>query len=79
FTSFISIFKLAIPTLTILVLIGTGFEPQNFGHAAGFMPSGTAAIFSATTAAGIIFSYNAFQTTINMGNEIAHPERNILW
>lgn len=79
FTSFISIFKLAIPTLTILVLIGTEFESQNFGHAAGFMPSGTAAIFSATTAAGIIFSYNAFQTTINMGNEIAHPERNILW
>ncbi|KRO05546.1 APC family permease [Levilactobacillus parabrevis] len=79
FTSFIAVFKLAIPTLTIIVLIATGFEPNNFGHTAGFMPGGSAAIFSATTAAGIIFSYNAFQTTINMGNEIAHPERNILW
>lgn len=79
FTSFISIFKLAIPTLTIIVLIWTGFEPQNFAHTAGFMPAGSASIFSATTAAGIIFSYNAFQTTINMGNEIEHPERNIFW
>jgi len=79
FTSFISIFKLGIPTLTIIVLMATGFQSGNFGHTAGFMPNGSAAIFSATTAAGIIFSYNAFQTTINMGNEIEHPERNILW
>lgn len=79
FTSFISIFKLLIPTLTIIVLIWTGFDVHNFSQAAGFMPGGSASIFSATTAAGIIFSYNAFQTTINMGNEIDHPERNILW
>jgi len=79
FTSFISMFKLLIPTLTIIVLIWTGFDSQNFAHAAGFMPSGSASIFSATTAAGIIFSYNAFQTTINMGNEIEHPEKNIFW
>ena len=79
FTSFIAMFKLLIPTLTIIVLVWTGFEPQNFSQAAGFMPAGSASIFSATTAAGIIFSYNAFQTTINMGNEIEHPERNILW
>ncbi|WP_061775591.1 APC family permease [Levilactobacillus senmaizukei] len=79
FTSFVSVFKLVIPTLTIIVLVITGFEPQNFAHIGGFMPYGSSAIFSATTAAGIIFSYNAFQTTINMGNEIEHPERNILW
>lgn len=79
FTSFISVFKLLIPTITIVVLIWTGFDADNFSQTAGFMPAGSASIFSATTAAGIIFSYNAFQTTINMGNEIDHPERNILW
>ncbi|WP_390892241.1 APC family permease [Levilactobacillus namurensis] len=79
FTSFISIFKLGIPTLTIVVLFLTGFDSQNFVSRAGFMPGGSSSIFAATTAAGIIFSYNAFQTTINMGNEIDHPEKNILW
>ena len=79
FTSFISIFKLGIPTLTILVLVFSGFDTQNFVARAGFMPGGSSSIFAATTAAGIIFSYNAFQTTINMGNEIEHPEKNILW
>lgn len=79
FTSFISIFKLGIPTLTIIVLFLTGFDSSNFMAQGCFMPSGTAPIFAATTAAGIIFSYNAFQTTINMGNEIDHPEKNIFW
>lgn len=79
FTSFISIFKLGIPTLTIIVLFATGFDSTNFTAQGGFMPAGSAPIFAATTAAGIIFSYNAFQTTINMGNEIDHPEKNIFW
>jgi amino acid transporter len=41
------------------------------------MPYGSAAIFSATTASGIIFSYNAFQVVINMGQEIKNPKKNI--
>ena len=30
-----------------------------------------------TTTSGIIFSFNAFQTIINMGSEIKNPEKNI--
>lgn len=41
------------------------------------MPYGSAPIFAATTASGIIFSFNAFQTIINMGSEIQNPEKNI--
>lgn len=77
FTSLIALFKMAIPLLTILILFFTGFHSDNFAQTAGFMPAGSAAIFTATTSAGIIFSYNAFQTTINMGDEIEHPEKNI--
>ncbi len=76
FTSFISIFKLGIPLLTIIMLILSGFHGGNF-TSQGFMPYGSAAIFSATTASGIIFSYNAFQVVINMGKEIKNPKRNI--
>lgn len=79
FTSLISVFKIFIPLMTIIILFITGFHGSNFQTAAGFMPYGSATIFTATTSAGIIFSYNAFQTTINMGNEIEKPEKNIFW
>ncbi|MDW4040309.1 APC family permease [Staphylococcus saprophyticus] len=78
FTSLISVFKLGVPLLTIIMLIISGFHTGNYGHSVGtFMPYGSAPIFAATTASGIIFSFNAFQTIINMGSEIQKPEKNI--
>lgn len=78
FTSLISVFKLGVPLLTIIMLMISGFDAGNYGHTAGqFMPYGSAPIFAATTASGIIFSFNAFQTIINMGSEIQKPEKNI--
>ncbi|WP_251517203.1 MULTISPECIES: APC family permease [Staphylococcus] len=78
FTSLISVFKLGIPLLTIIMLMISGFDAGNYGHSAStFMPYGSAPIFAATTASGIIFSFNAFQTIINMGSEIEKPEKNI--
>ena len=77
FTSLISVFKLGVPLLTIIMLMISGFDAGNYGHTAGqFMPYGSAPIFAATTS-GIIFSFNAFQTIINMGSEIQKPEKNI--
>ncbi|MCI1985379.1 MAG: APC family permease [Lactobacillus sp.] len=78
FTSLISVFKIGMPLLTVVMLMLSGFHPGNYGSSfQDFFPYGTAAIFSATTAAGIIFSFDAFQTVINMGAEITHPEKNI--
>ncbi|KRN32482.1 amino acid permease [Weissella halotolerans DSM 20190] len=78
FTSFISIFKIGIPLLVIILFTMTSFHPANYGRNLGeFMPYGSAPIFAATTVAGIIFSFNAFQTVINMGSEIKNPEKNI--
>lgn len=79
FTSLISVFKIGMPVLTIILLTMSGFHPANYGtNFHEFFPYGTATIFSATSAAGIIFSFDAFQTVINMGAEIEHPEKNIL-
>lgn len=78
FTSLISVFKLGVPMLTIIMLMLSGFDTSNYGHSAStFMPYGSAPIFAATTASGIIFSFNSFQTIINMGSEIKNPEKNI--
>lgn len=79
FTSLISFFKLGVPTLTVILLLFSGFHPGNYGHSlSSFMPYGSAPIFAAVTVSGIIFSFNAFQTIINMGAEIERPEKNIL-
>ncbi len=78
FTSFISLFKIGIPLLTIITLTITSFHPENYGHTfKSFMPYGSAPIFAATSVAGIIFSFDAFQTVINMGSEIKDSRKNI--
>ncbi|WP_288531573.1 APC family permease [uncultured Secundilactobacillus sp.] len=78
FTSLISVFKIGVPLLTVVMLTLSGFHPQNYGsNWQTFMPYGSAPIFTATTVAGIIFSFDAFQTVINMGGEIENPKQNI--
>ena len=79
FTNLISIFKVLLPTLTLIVLIASGFHAENFGHNIHeFMPYGSRSIFEATSISGIIMSYDAFQTVINMGGEIKNPRKNIV-
>ena len=80
FTNLISFFKIALPSLTILMLIISGFHASNFhvSSTGGFMPYGTKSIFEATAVAGIIMSYDAFQTIINMGGEMKNPHKNIV-
>ncbi|MCF6514721.1 amino acid permease [Lactobacillus sp. S2-2] len=82
FTEMTSAFKIIVPLLTIILLLASGFHGSNFtgantGGMGGFFPYGTAPIFAATTVSGIIFSYNAFQTIINIGSEIENPKKNI--
>lgn len=79
FTNLISVFKILLPTLTIVMLIVAGFHPGNFGHSVNtFMPYGSRSIFEAAAVSGIIMSYDAFQTVINMGGEMVNPHKNIV-
>lgn len=79
FTNLISVFKIALPTLTIIMLIISGFHSQNFGNNIhSFMPYGVRSIFEATAVSGIIMSYDAFQTVINIGGEMKNPHKNIV-
>jgi Amino acid transporters len=79
FTNLISIFKILLPTLTIVMLIAAGFHPSNFGHSVTtFIPYGSRSIFEAAAISGIIMSYDAFQTVINMGGEMINPHKNIV-
>jgi amino acid transporter len=69
--------KIAIPVLTVVVLIATAFHPHNFTAGGGFMPFGLKGVFTAVAAGGVIFAYLGFEQAIQLGGESRNPRRNI--
>lgn len=69
--------KVAIPVLTIIVLLfhfhGGNFSPGN----EGFMPGGIHGLFAALPLAGIIFAYSGFEQADQLAGEIKNPGRNL--
>ena len=75
----ITLFKLVVPAATALALIASGFHPHNFsvgthgeGHALDF-----AAVLNAVATAGIVFSFNGFQSPVNLAGEARNPARSV--
>ena len=68
--------KLAVPALTVIVLIIAGFHPGNFS-AHGFAPHGTAGVFSAVATSGVIFAYLGFRQAVELAGESSNPRRNL--
>ncbi len=79
--SAITVFKLAIPSLTAVALILAGFYLHNFTVAGGFFVHGGAgpvqAILSAITAGGIAFALMGFEGALQVGGESTHPQRDL--
>jgi amino acid transporter len=74
----ITIFKIIIPLLTIIGLLTAGFHPGNFHlKSQGFTPNGWSGVFTAVAISGIVFSFNGFQSPINMAGEAKNPRRSI--
>lgn len=78
--SAITIFKLIVPTLTGVALIASGFHSENFS--VGLKGPGTpildfSAILTAIATAGIVFSFNGFQSPVNLAGEARNPGRGI--
>jgi amino acid transporter len=73
--SVITWWKIAVPILTIIVLIAASTHWNVWAadpHSYKF-----SGIFTALPAAGIVFSYLGFRTAIDLGGETANPGRNI--
>lgn len=70
----LTVFKIAIPVVTIVVLIWTGWNPENFHREGGSIaPYGWAGVLTAITTAGIVYAYNGFQVPINFAGEARNP------
>ena len=75
----ITLFKLVIPALTAVLLMMSGFHPENFSvgihgeaHSTDF-----ASVLTAVAIAGIVFSFNGFQSPVNLAGEARNPGRSI--
>ena len=77
--SLITIFKLVVPAATGLALIASGFHTGNFsvGIHGDEHTIDWAAVLSAVATAGIVFSFNGFQSPVNLAGEARNPGRSI--
>jgi amino acid transporter len=77
--SAITFFKLIVPAATAVALVLSGFHPENFrvGIHGGEHVGDVAAILTAVATSGIVFSYNGFQSPVNLAGEARHPGRSI--
>jgi amino acid transporter len=77
--SAITFFKLVVPAATAIALVCSGFHPENFhvGVHGGQHAGNLAAILTAVATSGIVFSYNGFQSPVNLAGEARHPGRSV--
>jgi amino acid transporter len=69
--------KVAIPVLTIIVLMVVAFHTSNFTAANGFNPYGAGGILAAVSTSGIIFALLGFEQADQLAGESAKPQRDI--
>ncbi len=77
--SAITFFKLIVPAATAVALMCSGFHAENFhvGVHGGTHVGNLAAILTAVATSGIVFSYNGFQSPVNLAGEARHPGRSV--
>jgi amino acid transporter len=77
--SAITFFKLIVPAGTAVALMCTSFHWENFhvGVHGGPHVGNLASILTAVATSGIVFSYNGFQSPVNLAGEARHPGRSV--
>jgi len=75
----VTTWKVAIPVVTVLILLIGHFHSSNFGHAAGGFFTSHNAIKNIllTLPAGIIFSLLGFEQAVQLGGESVNPARDL--
>ena len=73
----ITVFKFIIPGMTILGLLFAGFHSENFGTSSEFAPYGWSSVFTAVATSGIVFSFNGFQSPVNLAGEARNPAKSV--
>ncbi len=72
----ITSWKVLVPTMTGVVLLGVGFQPENFTKF-GLAPEGLSGIFEALAAGGVVFSLLGYRTIVELAGEARRPQRDV--
>ena len=77
--SAITVWKVAIPVVTIVVLLATHLHVSNFTAGGGFFVHGSAihSILVSVPAGGIVFALLGFEQATQLGGEAANPGRDL--
>lgn len=70
------IWKVAVPVLTVVILLSVSFHPGNFTAGGGFAPYGAHGVFAALPA-GVVFALQGFEQCIQLGGEARNPQKDI--
>jgi amino acid transporter len=74
--SIMVVWKVAIPALTVIVLIILEFHIHNFSAGGGFWVKGAHGIFAALPA-GVVFSLQGFEQAVQMAGEARNPQKTV--
>jgi len=74
--SLVVVFKLFVPILTVLVLLGLDFHISNFMQQ-GFNPIGFKGVLAALPTAGVIFAFIGYSPAIQLAGEAKTPQKSI--
>lgn len=73
----VTIVKVAVPVVTIVALLASGFHPGRLTDHGGFAPYGYGACLSALAAGGIVYSVNGFQAPVDFSGEAGNARRTV--
>jgi amino acid transporter len=69
--------KVLIPTVTVVLLIVSGFDGGNIREHGGFAPYGYGAALGTIASAGMVFAYTGFRNIVELSGEVRHPRKHI--
>jgi amino acid transporter len=70
------LWKVAVPVLTVIVLIVVSFHVSNFTAGGGFAPHGAHGVLAALPL-GVVFALQGFEQAAQMAGEARDPQRNV--
>jgi len=73
----ITVLKVAVPVVTVIALLVSGFHPGRLTAHGGFAPYGYAACLTALAGGGIVYSVNGFQAPVDFSGEARDPRRTV--
>lgn len=68
-----TVWKIVIPSVTVIALLTVTYQPKDFSAYGGFMPYGWQGVMAAMSSGGVLFSLLGFRQVVVMMSEIENP------